>query len=51
MRVLVRRGEKVRIWETIEDPKVVCEVCGTEMEADRESGEVHCAVCEGSEQY
>ncbi len=49
MEVLKRFGEMYRKWRRGATPSEICEVCGEEMEIDRETGEGHCPVCENPE--
>ncbi len=43
-------GEAYRKQRKEATPPELCEVCGSEMEVDPESGETHCPVCENPDQ-
>ncbi len=50
METTKRFGEGYRKKVQGEKAEGICEVCGGELEIDRESGESHCPVCEDPEQ-
>ncbi len=50
MGVLKRFGAIYRKWRSGPTPPGICEVCGGDLDVDRESGEGHCPVCENPEQ-
>ncbi len=50
MGVLHKFGEIYRKWTRDATPPDICEVCGTELEIDAESGEKRCPVCEDTGQ-
>jgi rubrerythrin len=45
-----RFGEEYRKAAKGTLPSGICEVCGTELEMEPESGESHCPVCESPEE-